>query len=423
MFGLIEVNSFYASVEKAFQPSLRNEPVCILSNNGGCVIARSKEAKKYVRMGEPWFKIKNQQFPVKIHFFSSNYALYHSMSNRVMSCIEEMVPRLEVYSVDEGFCDCRGMELTMPYEEFGRMIRAHVLQCTGLTVGCGLAPTKTLAKSAQWASKEWPQFRAVLALTASNPQRIQAMLSRQPVEEIWGVGSRTGKRLNLLGINTALDLARTSATFIRKNFNVVLERTVRELNGEPCIEMEDAPPPKQQIVVSRSFGERITTFDAMRQAICTYAERVGEKLREDRQFCHHVSVFIRTSPFDTGHPGYGNTAFVRLLVGTQDTRNIIEAAVKSLDTIWRPGFRYAKAGIMLSELRPSGVAQLNLFDDEAPRPGSEALMSLMDKMNRSGRFNIGFAGEGIQPKWRMKRDMLSKAWTTNWKEIPVARIF
>jgi len=184
-------------VEKAFQPSLRNEAVCILSNNDGCVIARSKEAKKYIRMGEPWFKIKNQHFPVKIHFFSSNYALYHSMSIRVMSCIEEMVTRLEVYSVDEGFCDCRGMELAMPYEDFGRMIREHVLQCTGLTVGCCLAPTKTLAKSAQWASKEWPQFRGVLALTPDNPGRIEKMLSRQPVEELWGVDSRIGKKLNL----------------------------------------------------------------------------------------------------------------------------------------------------------------------------------------------------------------------------------
>lgn len=236
------------------------------------------------------------------------------------------------------------------------------------------------------------------------------------------MGSRTAKRLNLFGIETALDLARTSPTFIRRNFSVVLERTVRQLNGEPCIEMEDAPPPKQQIVVSRSFGERITTYDAMRQAICTYAERVGEKLREDRQFCQHVSVFIRTSPFDTGQPGYGNTAFVRLQVGTQDTRDIIAAAVKSLDTIWQSGYRYAKAGIMLSELRPNGVEQLNLFDEQAPRAGSKKLMGLMDRMNRSGRYNIGFAGKGIDPEWKMKRDMLSNAWTTNWKEIPVAKI-
>lgn len=262
----------------------------------------------------------------------------------------------------------------------------------------------------------------MLALTPNNHDRTRALLSRQPVGEIWGVGSRIERNLQLLGIKTALDLARSSSVFIRKNFDVVLERTKRELNGESCILMADAPPPKQQIVVSSSFGERVTKYDAMRQAICAYAERVGEKLREDRQYCHHMSVFIRTSPFDSGQPGYGNTAFVRLRVGTQDTRSIIDTAVKSLDTMWCPGFRYAKAGIMLNELRPNTVVQLNLFDDEVPRPGSEAMMSLMDSMNRSGRYSIGFAGKGIQPEWRMKRQMLSKAWTTNWKEIPVARV-
>ncbi|WP_258575715.1 DinB/UmuC family translesion DNA polymerase [Candidatus Pantoea persica] len=180
----------------------------------------------------------------------------------------------------------------------------------------------------------------MLALTPGNPRRTEPLLSRQPVSELWDVGSRLEKRLQLLGVTTALDLARTSPSFIRKDFGVVLERTVRELNVESCIPMEDTLPPKQQIVVSRSFGERITEYDAMRQSVCAYDERVAEKLREDWQFCHHISVFIHTSPFDIRQPGYGNTAFVKLRVGTQDTRNILEAAVKSLDAIWRPGFCY-----------------------------------------------------------------------------------
>lgn len=215
---------------------------------------------------------------------------------------------------------------------------------------------------------------------------------------------------------------RTCPVFIRKNFSIVLERTVRERNGESCIEMENALPPKQHIVVNQSFGLRITSYEAMRQAICTYNERVGVKLREDRQYCHHVSVFICTTPFDDGRPGYSNRAFVRLKVNTQDTRDIIQAAMRSLDSIWQPGFRFAKADIMLSELRPNGFAQLNMFDEQAPRAGNDYLMSLMDKMNRSGHYRIGFAGKGIQPEWRMKREMLSKAWTTNWKDIPLARI-
>jgi len=266
MFGLADVNSFYASCEALFRPDLRGKPVVVLSNNDGCVIARSAGVKLLgIKMGAPWLQIKNQRYTDKIHIFSSNYALYHSMSQRVMTALEEMTPKVEQYSIDEMFLDLTGIDGCEDFEHFGRRLRAHVMSTTGLTVGVGMGPTKTLAKSAQWASKEWLQFRGVLAPTPGNPGRIEAMLSRQLVEEIWGFGSRIGKRLNLLGIKTALDLARTFPVFIRKNFSVVLERTVRELNGESCIEMEDAPPPKQQIVVSRSFGERITTYDAMRR--------------------------------------------------------------------------------------------------------------------------------------------------------------
>ena len=201
MFGLADVNSFYASCEALFRPDLRGKPVVVLSNNDGCVIARSAGAKALgIKMGAPWFQIKTQDFAERVQVFSSNYGLYHSMSPRVMTCIEEMVPRLEVYSVDEGFCDCTGMELTMSYEDFGRKIRNHAKACTGLTVGCGLDPTKTLAKSAQWASKEYPQFGGVLALTPGNPKRTEELLFRQPVGELWGVGSRLEKRLQLLGI-------------------------------------------------------------------------------------------------------------------------------------------------------------------------------------------------------------------------------
>ncbi|KGT88741.1 DNA polymerase V subunit UmuC [Erwinia typographi] len=422
MFALADVNSFYASAEKVFRPGIRNDPVIILSNNDGCVIARSKEARPWVRMGEPWFKIKEQSFPFKIHTFSSNYALYHSLSQRVMASLEELAPRVEQYSIDEMFIDVRGIDASVPFEDFGRQLRTHVRACTGLTIGVGCGISKTLAKSAQWAGKEWPQFGGVLALTPENPRRTEKLLSLQPVEEVWGVGRRLGQQLQAMGIKTALDLARTSPSFIRKKFSVVLERTVRELNGESCIPLEEAPPPKQQIVVSRSFGERITNYDDMRQAICGYAERVSEKLREDGQYCHHVASFVRTSPFDAGKPGYGNTATIKLGTGTRDSRDIIRAAVQALDAIWRPGFRYAKAGVMLSELRPDGVAQLNLFGEQTPRRGSDELMDLLDAMNRSGRFRIGFAGKGIEPAWQMKREMLSPAWTTRWKDIPTARL-
>ncbi|OWS73126.1 DNA polymerase V subunit UmuC, partial [Pantoea sp. VS1] len=264
MFGLADVNSFYASCEALFRPDLRGRPVVVLSNNDGCVIARSAAAKKLgIKMAAPWFQIKNEGYPDKIHVFSSNYALYHSLSNRVMMALEEMTPKVEQYSIDEMFLDLTGIDGCEDFEHFGRRLRAHVLATTGLTVGVGMGPTKTLSKSAQWASKEWPQFRGVLALTPDNPKRTATLLENQPVEEIWGVGRRISRRLNLMGIENALQLARAHPALIRKNFSVVLERTVRELNGESCIPLEEFAPAKQQIVCSRSFGERITTKVAM----------------------------------------------------------------------------------------------------------------------------------------------------------------
>ncbi|EBA9368410.1 Y-family DNA polymerase [Salmonella enterica] len=421
MYALADVNSFYASCEKVFRPDLRNKPVVVLSNNDGCVIARSPEAKRLgIKMGVPWFQLKMTQFPEPVITFSSNYELYASMSNRVMSHLEELAPRVEQYSIDEMFLDVSGIDSCIDFEDFGRQLREHVRNGTGLTIGVGMGPTKTLAKSAQWASKEWPQFGGVLALTTGNPRRTEKLLSLQPVEEIWGVGRRISRKLSTMGITTALQLARANPAFIRKNFNVVLERTVRELNGVSCISLEEAPSPKQQIICSRSFGERVTTYEALRQAICQHAERAAEKLRGERQFCRHIAVFVKTSPFAVNEAYYGNVASEKLLLPTRDTRDIISAAVKALDSIWLDGHRYAKAGVMLNDFTPSGVSQLNLFDEEQPRAQSDELMKVLDRINHSGKGKIWFAGRGIAPEWQMKRDMLSSAYTTRWSDIPVA---
>lgn len=423
MFALADVNSFYASCEKVFRPDLRDKPVVVLSNNDGCVIARSKEAKRLgIKMGIPWFQLKAMHFPEPVVTFSSNYELYASMSNRVMSHLQELAPRVEQYSIDEMFLDIRGIDNCINYEDFGRQLRAHVRSGTGLTIGVGMGPTKTLAKSAQWASKEWSQFGGVLALTTGNPRRTEKLLSLQPVEEIWGVGRRIGKMLNTYGVKTALQLARMNPAFVRKNFTVVLERTVRELNGEACISLEEAPPAKQQIVCSRSFGERINTYESLRQAICQYAERAAEKLRGEKQFCRHISVFIKTSSFAVNETYYGNIASEKLFLPTQDTRDIISAALKALDRIWLDGHRYAKAGVMLNDFTPSGVSQLNLFDEVQPRKHSDALMKALDGINHSGKGKVWFAGRGISPEWQMKREMLSPAYTTRWEDIPIARI-
>jgi len=423
MFALADVNSFYASCEKVFRPDLRSRPVVVLSNNDGCVIARSAEAKRLqIKMGMPWFQLKEMQLSEKVQVFSSNYELYASMSNRVMACLEELAPRVEQYSIDEMFLDIRGIDNCTDFETFGRQLREHVFACTRLTIGVGMGPTKTLAKSAQWASKEWPQFGGVLALTPANTRRTEKLLSLQPVEELWGVGRRIAKKLNTMGITTALQLARTNPAFIRKNFSVVLERTVRELNGESCIALEEAPPAKQQIVCSRSFGQRITAQEEMHQAICQYAERAAEKLRGERQFCRHISVFIKSSPFAVNEPYYGNVATEKLLTPTQDTRDVIAAAVRALERIWQDGHRYAKAGVMLNDFSATGVAQLNLFDEQPQRPRSTELMKVLDGINHSGLGRIWFAGRGHAPEWQMKRDMLSPAYTTRWKDIPLATI-
>lgn len=373
-------------------------------------------------MGVPWFQLKSAEFTEPVIAFSSNYELYASMSNRVMAHLKELAPCVEQYYIDEMFLDVRGIDSCIDFEDFGRQLREHVRSGTGLTIGVGMGPTKTLAKSAQWASKQWSQFGGVLALTPGNPHRTEKLLSLQPVDEIWGVGRRISRKLGTLGITTALQLARANPTFIRKNFNVVLERTVRELNGESCISLEEAPPPKQQIVCSRSFGERVTTYEAMRQAVCQYAERAAEKLRGERQFCRQIAVFVITSPFAVKEPYYGNVASEKLMTPTQDTRDIIAAAVKALDRIWVNGHRYAKAGCMLNDFTPTGVSQLNLFDDIQPRSNSNQLMKVLDGINHSGLGKVWFAGRGIAPEWQMKRELLSPAYTTRWAELPVARL-
>lgn len=339
-----------------------------------------------------------------------------------MSHLEELAPRVEQYSIDEMFLDINGIDGCINFEDFGRQLRGHVLNGTGLTIGVGMGPTKTLAKSAQWASKEWPQFGGVLALTSVNPKRTEKLLSMQPVEEIWGVGRRISKKLNTYGITTALQLARMHQAFVRKNFTVVPERTVRELNGEACISLEEAPPAKQQIVCSRSFGERITTYDSLRQAVCQYAERAAEKLRGERQYCRHIAVFIKTSPFAVKETYYGNVASEKLPLPTRDTRDIINATIKALDRIFLEGHRYAKAGVMLNDFTPFGVSQLNLFDEEQPHLNSDKLMNVMDVINHSGLGKVWFAGRGIAPEWQMKREMLSPSYTTKWSDLPRASI-
>ncbi|MGK9173406.1 Y-family DNA polymerase [Yokenella regensburgei] len=421
MFALCDVNSFYASCETVFRPDLRGRPVVVLSNNDGCVIARSAEAKPLVTMGEPYFKQKEIFRRHGIIPFSSNYELYADMSHRVMTTLEEMSPRVEIYSIDEAFCDLTGVRNCRVLEDFGRELRATVLQNTHLTIGVGIAPTKTLAKLANHAAKKW-QRQTGGVVDLSNVDRQRRLMALVRVEDVWGVGRRISKKLNAMGVNTALDLSEQSTWVIRKHFNVVLERTIRELRGEPCLELEEFAPAKQEIVCSRSFGGCITDYEEMRQAICSYAARAAEKLRREHQYCRFISAFVKTSPFALNEPYYGNSVSIKLLTPTQDSRDIICAAIRCLEAIWRDGHRYQKAGVMLGDFFSQGVAQLNLFDDNAPRSNSDALMTMIDQLNaKGGKGTLYFAGQGIQQQWQMKREMLSPRYTTRFSDLLVVR--
>ena len=420
MFALVDVNSFYASCEKVFRHDLEGKPIVVVSNNDGCIISLSREAKQFgIKMGEPYFKFKEKLYPSKVYVFSSNYALYADLSSRVMQTLTDLAPAIEIYSIDEAFVNVSGVSHCLSLEAFGHQMRTEVLKNTGLTVGVGIAPTKTLAKLANYAAKRWSGTGGVVDLSGRERQR--KLLEKVPVEEVWGVGRRITKKLNAMGITTALELAEASSWVIRKHFNVVLERTARELRGEPCLDLEEFTPTKQQIICSRSFGHRITQYEEMHQAICAYAERAAEKLRGEHQYCRFISVFVRTSPHADNEIYYGNQASVTLMTPTNDSRDIIRAATEALGRIWLDGYRYMKAGVMLADFFSSGVAQLNLFDDNRLRANSAALMEMMDSVNHSGKGKIWFAGQGIEKSWAMKREMLSPAYTTRYADLPVAK--
>ncbi len=416
MFALADVNCFYASCEAAFRPDLKGRPIVVLSNNDGCVIARNKEAKDAgIKMAAPYFKARRECELHNAVIFSSNYALYADMSHRVMTILEEMAPRMEMYSIDEAFLDLQGVSNCKNLEEFAREIRDKVYKWTGLRIGVGIGPTKTLAKLANFAAKKWTKAEGIIDL--SLPARQRKLMALISVEEVWGVGRKISKRLNAMGIKTALDLADAPTELIRKHFSVVLERTVRELRGESCLAIEEFTPDKQQIVCSRSFGDRVSQYELMREAICSHAVRAAEKLRKEHQYCRHISAFIKTSPFTEGEAYYGQVASTRIEIPTQDTRDIIAAATQCLDSIWQEGHHFQKCGVMLGDFYSQGIAQLGLFDEHPPRAKSEQLMAALDDIHQKGKGRIWFAGQGITKSWDMKREMLSPAYTTRFKDL------
>lgn len=413
VFALIDCNSFYCSCERICQPALKRVPVVVLSNNDGCVIARSAEAKALgIPMGAAYYLVREQLRQHGVVACSSNYTLYADISNRVMRVMAEMLPGIEVYSIDEAWGDMTGVA---DVDALGRCIRARLARDVGMPVGVGISTTKTLAKLANWAAKKWNGTGGVVDLT--DPVRQEKLLRLAPVNEVWGVGHRSAVKLAALNISTAWHLAQFDIGTLRKTFGVTMERTARELCGISCIGFNDGPPPKQAICSSKMFGTRQTELPPIREALATYVSRAAEKLRVQGSQCSTIQVGLQTQLADLEGPRYAMAITLALPAPTDDTRMILALAQRGLGQIYQPGYRYSKCSILLMDLSLPGEVTPDLFAP-APRRGADRLMAMVDEINkREGRGTVRLGRVPAIPAWGMRREMLSPCYTTRWPEV------
>lgn len=423
VFALVDCNNFYASCEKLFDPTLVRTPIVVLSNNDGCIVARSAESKALgVPMGAPWHQLKDLARREGIVAFSSNYALYADMSNRVVEVLGQFSPHLEVYSIDESFLELSGFVGLRAggLIEYGQEIRQRIALWLGLGVCVGIGPTKTLAKLANHcAKKNLAGDAGVCDFTVMSPAVLTELFGQIEVGEVWGVGRKIFARLEEMGIRTVRDLRDSDAETLRSQFSVVVERTVRELRGVSCLELEEVAPAKQQIMSSRSFGQYVYDLPELREAVASYMAKAAEKLRAQQSVAGAVQVYLRTNPFKPKEPQYQRAVTIPLPESSADTRVLVGWALQVLDGIYRPGYGYQKAGVMLSELRPRHAIQGGLFTAPAGNERAEALMEAMDRINQKwGRGTMQTSAEGTGKAWRMRRSNLSPAYTTSWEELP-----
>ncbi len=420
LFALVDCNNFYVSCERVFNPKLTGKPVIVLGNNDGIVVARSNEAKALgIPMGVPAFKFQALIRKHDVQVFSSNYALYGDMSQRVMETLQQFSPEVEVYSIDEAFLSLSGFD-HRNVTEYGQRIRTTVKQWTGLSVSVGIAETKTLAKVANHHAKRSSDVAGVFDLTAW-PDR-DGLLAMVPVDDVWGIGPNHSRRLKQYGIKTALALRQADDQWIRKQMGVVGLRTVRELRGISCLPLEECPPPKQGITCSRAFGKPITTLIEMREAVAAYTVRAAEKLRGEQLAASALTVFLTTNPFKD-EPQYSHAVTLRLPVATDATPELLNVALRGIETAYREGFRYKKAGVMLLELLPVGQIQANLFD-RVDRERSTRLMRAIDRLNaHDGTDTVRFGAAGLTQRWRTTFGKRSPAYTTNWHDLPLVQAY
>lgn len=416
MLALVDCNSFYASCEQIFRPDLRGKPVVVLSNNDGCIIARSKEAKNLgIADLQAFFKIKDLLKAQKVNVFSANFHLYGDISHRVMTQLKAFSPEVEVYSIDEMFLNCQGLQEDL--STYGQTIKQRLWQRVRMPVSVGIAPSKTLAKLANHVAKKSLKKAGVCLL--DEPQKWQWVCQRVAVKQVWGVGSRLAAQLNEMGIYTAYQLATANRKQLRRRLNVNIERTIEELNGVACLALEQQPPAKQQIYCSRSFGDKPSDLATLNHALSGYAARAAEKLRKQQHVAGHIQVLLNTSPYEPDY--YSRHLVVALPYATDDSRIIIHAAKAALNQIFQANRRYLKLGIGLLDLQDKRYLQNDLFRPQAPR-SAEQLMTIVDRINqRYGQGAAYFAAEGNKQRWQMRREFLSPAYTTRWSDLPIIK--
>jgi len=434
MHALVDGNNFYVSCERVFRPSLNGRPVVVLSNNDGCAIARSNEAKALgIRMGTPFHDIRSQLPDAGVVALSANFTLYGDMSSRLMAIAAGLGPAQEIYSIDECFIGLHGM----PGDLLQRAVRLRerVLRWIGIPCGIGIGSTKTLAKLANHVAKDaerrpdarYPSALAQVCDLSRLPAgcTLDQVLAATPAADVWGIGPRLTAQLERDGIRTALDLARADAPTLRRRFGVIVERTVRELRGEACIQLEDLPPPKKEVACTRAFGVPVRTLAPLQEAVSDYASRAAFKLRQQRTRASQVLVFIHTNPFRRSDKQYARSITMPLRRPSGDTAAIVQAALRGLLAIWQPGYRIHKAGVILLDLQDAGVEQGELELDAATAREAGPLMAALDRLNdRYGRgtVQVGSAGLGGDARtWTMKQQWRTPQYTTCWDDLPVAR--
>lgn len=421
VFALVDCNNFFVSCERLFRPELNGKPVVVLSNNDGCIIARSNEAKALgIPMGAPFFKFKHLIARHNVHVFSSNYALYGDLSHRVMAVLRQMEADVEVYSIDEAFLS---LPVTKVWNrcQYAVELRQRIRKQVGISVSIGIATTKTLAKIANRVAKKEAQFQGVFDLVGNS--QADEVLAQTEVNDVWGIGRRSTEKLNNRRIHTALDLKRADETWIRKHLSVVGARTVMELNGISCISLEEAPSCPKSIITSRSFGHPVTDLDNLREAVISYVSIAGEKLRKQGVEADTLNLFVTTGPFDE-QAGYSNNQTITLHRPTSSTPELITAALQCLKSLYRPGYRYRKAGVMLAGITSHGYRQQDLFSFAQPAVKEDKqLMTALDRINSKwGRRTMQYGMTTAEDRpWSMHQTRKSPAYTTNWQELPVVK--